>query len=135
MAEQRFSAQQVIDALTATAGIKSAAAKRLGCHVNTVENYIARYPTVAAAATQARSGIIDIAESILVRRLNAGEWDAAKFVLTTLGKDRGYGQSVDVNLTIDEMVKRIVDATGDPPEVVRPFVTDFVAEKQKRRTA
>jgi hypothetical protein len=127
-----FAASDIAAALRATAGIKTAAAKHAGCSVDTIDRYIRDYPTVAAAAQQARSGIVDRAESILVQRLNRGEWDAAKFVLTTLGKDRGWGHSVDVTVTVDEMVKRIVDATGDPPEIVRPFVTDFVAEKKRR---
>ena len=81
----------------------------LGCHVNTVKNYIKRYPTVAAAAEHQREGIVDMAESVLVRRLNAGEWDAAKFVLTTLGKDRGWGQSLDLINSGDITIRFIDD--------------------------
>ena len=95
--KQRYSAQEVVDALIATAGIKTAAARHLGCHHDTITNYINRYPTVAAAYQQARDSIIDKAESVLVQRLNAREWDAAKFVLTTLGRDRGWGQQVGVS--------------------------------------
>ena len=87
------------DAIRETAGIKTAAARRLGCHVMTIDRYIERYPTVAAAYTEARAGIVDMAESVLVRRLNAGEWDAAKFVLTTLGRDRGWTPRADVDIT------------------------------------
>jgi hypothetical protein len=87
------------DAIRETAGIKTAAARRLGCHVMTIDRYIERYPTVAAAYTEARAGIVDMAESVLVRRLNAGEWDAAKFVLTTLGRDRGWAARNDVDIT------------------------------------
>lgn len=94
-----FTAAEMAEAIRETAGIKTAAARRLGCHMDTVTNYIDRYPTVAAAYEQARAGIVDMAESVLVRRLNAGEWDAAKFVLTTLGKDRGWTPRTDVDLT------------------------------------
>lgn len=94
-----YTATDMAEAIRETAGIKTAAARRVGCSVGTVNNYIERYPTVAAAYEQARAGIVDMAESVLVRRLNAGEWDAAKFVLTTLGKDRGWGQKHDVDVT------------------------------------
>jgi hypothetical protein len=88
--KQHWTAAQMIDALQANAGIKSAAARRLGCHLSTIDNYIDRYPTVRQAYEEARAGIVDMAESVVVRRVNAGEWDAAKFILTTLGKDRGW---------------------------------------------
>lgn len=94
-----YTVTDMAEAIRETAGIKTAAARRIGCSVGTVNNYIERYPTVAAAYEQARAGIVDMAESVLVRRLNAGEWDAAKFVLTTLGKDRGWTPRTDVDLT------------------------------------
>lgn len=135
MAKQRYTAAEVIKAINATAGIKTAAAKRLSCDVDTIDNYAKRYPTVAEALQQARAGIVDIAESVLVRRLNAGEWDAAKFVLTTLGKDRGWGNSIDVNVKIEELARKIAAETGEPFEDVLPVVTDLASERKRRRTA
>lgn len=101
----QFSVKDVADALIANAGIKTAAAKRVGCSVDTIDRYIERYPTVREAYEQARVGIVDMAESILIGKLNAREWDAAKFVLTTIGKDRGWGQSVDVSQTGDITIR------------------------------
>lgn len=95
----QFSAAAVAEALLATAGIKTAAAKRVGCSTDTIDRYIARYPTVAQAYKEARASIIDKAESVLLQRLNNGEWDAAKFVLTTIGRDRGWGTKTDVELS------------------------------------
>lgn len=93
---EEYTAAQVIEALEKSAGIKTQAAARLRCHVNTVHAYCKRYPTVAAAAKAQDDTLVDMAESVLVRRLQQSEWDAAKFVLTTKGKDRGWGQSTEV---------------------------------------
>jgi hypothetical protein len=43
----------------------------------------------------------------------------------------------DISLTVEteELVRQIVADTGDPEDVVRPFVTDFLSEKKRRRTA
>jgi hypothetical protein len=103
--------------------------------VDTIDRYIRDYPTVAAASQQARAGIIDKAESVLVTRLNNGEWDAAKFVLTTIGKDRGWGNSVDVNHKIEDLAREIAAETGEPYEQVLPTLTDLASERRKRRVA
>lgn len=94
MSEGRYTTEQVIDALRKSAGIKSQAARALGCNRLTVDNYIQRYPTVKAAYEEQRQVIIDAAESQLVKKLSAGEWDAVKYVLSTLGRDRGYGDTL-----------------------------------------
>ena len=90
MAKERYTAQQVIDALRKARGIMAVAAKLLGCTRYTVYNYIARYPTVAKAYQEQRDTIVDIAEGKLVAMLDAGEWPAVKYTLSTLGRNRGY---------------------------------------------
>ncbi len=90
MAKQRYTAEQVIEALRGTMGIKSAAARRLGCHWTTVDRYIKRYPTIARAYEEERQSIVDLAEVKLVERLKDGDGAMIRFVLATLGKDRGY---------------------------------------------
>jgi len=134
MAKQRFSAAEVIAAIRAGGGIKTAAAKRLGCDVDTLDNYCSRYPMVDAAYRQARAGVVDAAESILLQRLAAGEWDAAKFVLTTLGRDRGWGNSVDVNISVDEIARQLAAEYGGSEERIRAELLDLDTERRRRRT-
>lgn len=130
--KQRYTIAQVIEAIHATAGIETAAAKRLNCDRDTIANYRKRYPQVEAAMTQARAGIIDKAESILVNRLSAGEWDAAKFVLTTIGKDRGWGQSVDVNVKVDEIARQLAAEYGEDADRIKAELIDLDAQRRKR---
>lgn len=94
MSEQRFTAEQVIEALRRSRGIKALAAKALGCNRLTVDNYIQRYPTIKAVYEEQRALLVDIAEAQLAKKLDAGEWDAVKYVLSTLGRERGYGDTM-----------------------------------------
>ena len=71
------------------------AAKLLGCTRWTIYNYIARHPTVKRAYEEQRQTIVDIAEGKLIAKLDAGEWPAIRYILSTLGRDRGYVERVE----------------------------------------
>lgn len=106
MAKPKYTPQQVIEALKQTRGIKSLAAQALGCDRSTIENYIAKHPRVKAAYEEQRATLVDVAEGHLAIKLDNGEWDAVKYVLNTLGRDRGYGEErgrFNVNLTPAEL--------------------------------
>ena len=92
----KFTAQQMIDAIRESKGIKSVAARRLGCVRQTVDRYIRDFPTVAAVYWEERESIVDMAEGKMLKSLQNDEWPAIKFVLTTLGKDRGYIERQEV---------------------------------------
>jgi hypothetical protein len=90
VAVERHTADAMAEALRKARGIKVVAAKMLGCSRVTVQNYCNRYASVQAAAEEARETLIDVAEGKLVQRVDAGDWDAVRFVLVTIGKGRGY---------------------------------------------
>jgi hypothetical protein len=104
-----FSPEAVAAALTQTRGIYAAAALVVGCERTTIERYVKKYATVAAAAAAARATLVDRAEGQLTRKIDAGEWPAIVFVLTTLGKDRGYAPPTRHEL---------VGQDGGPPRFV-----------------
>ncbi len=87
---ERYTTKEVIQALQDAQGIKAHAAKLLGCSRWTVDNYIKRHPTVARAYEDLRETMIDRAERGLLAKLLLEDWHAIKYVLSTLGKDRGY---------------------------------------------
>ena len=88
--KQRFSTQQVINALRSARGIQYGAALILKCTRQTVSNYIDRYPTVKQVYDEERESMIDIAESRLLDSVIRGDAWAIGFTLRTLGRDRGY---------------------------------------------
>lgn len=132
---QRYTPTQVAEALLASRGIYTATAQRLGCDAKTVERYIARYVQCADAAKEARRGIVDLAEAKLINKLNAGEWPAIHYTLSTLGKDRGWGQSIDVRHKLEDIARQLAEETGEPYEEALAEVTNLASERRKRRTA
>jgi hypothetical protein len=96
MAKDRYTAQEVIEALQETRGLRALAAKRLGCHVGTVDNYVRRYKSVAAVIEQEREAMLDLAEAKLLSAINSGEAWAVCFFLKTQGKKRQYTERVQV---------------------------------------
>ena len=108
---QKFSQQQVIDALRETKGMIYLAAKRLGCDAKTIYNYRDRYPAVRAEMEQQDGEVDDAAEMVLYKAIMAGEPWAVQFRLRTKGKGRGYVERVqqDINATIDGELRVIIN--------------------------
>ena len=90
MATDRYTAQQVADALTAAKGFVSVAAKNLQCSDETVRNYIKRYSACKQAVTDAREAMIDYAEGKLYQNIQNNDTVSILFFLKTQAKHRGY---------------------------------------------
>ncbi len=114
---QRFTQQQIIEALKATKGMVYLAAERLGCEAQTVYNYRDRYPAVRAAMELEDGKIDDIAEMKLYQALIAGESWAVQFRLRTKAKHRGY---------IEKSVAEVTGKDGKdlPVLVIAPGMLD-----------
>lgn len=93
---EKYTAAQMIDALTQTKGMVTVAARRLGCDPATVYRYIRLYPTVAQAARDQRESVTDMAELALYKAIQDGEGWAVCFYLKTQGKGRGYIERQEV---------------------------------------
>ena len=96
MAKQRYTPQQIADALHETRGMVFLAAKKLGCSDETIYNYAKRYKAVGDALRQQRGQFVDMAELKLWNAVNEGEAWAVQFALRTLGKGRGYVERQEV---------------------------------------
>lgn len=91
-----YSAEMMIQALRDTKGMVYLAADRIGCAVNTVYNYIDRYPTVKAAFEEASGRMLDEGETKLYEHVINGDAWAVCFLLRTKGKHRGYVERQEV---------------------------------------
>lgn len=87
---EKYTAEQVIQAVRKNKGILTLAARDLGCTRQTLHNYVNRYTTVADEVSSQREGLLDLAEGKLFEQVNAGNITAIIFTLKTLGKHRGY---------------------------------------------
>ena len=89
----KFTAAQMADALRQTRGIKSLAARSLGCTRQTVDNYIAKFASVKQAYDEAVEVVLDIAEGHVITAINNGDLEESHWYLTKKGAHRGYGRS------------------------------------------
>jgi hypothetical protein len=95
----KYTAEQMADAVKKGKGILAAAATSLGCTRQTVAAYIERYPTVKAAHDEARESTIDFVESRLLKNIDSGDTTAMIFYLKTQGKRRGYVERQETEVT------------------------------------
>ncbi len=87
---ERYTVQQVINAIPGTGGIMELVAQKLGCDRVTVWRYAQRYVSIRDALTQADESVTDLAEAKAIKLINAEYWPAIVHRLSTKGKNRGY---------------------------------------------
>lgn len=110
---EQFTAQEIIDALTATKGMITLAAQRLQCSPNTVRRYIREYKSVAEAQKDARDKMTDAVELKLYDKIMSGDTTAMIFYLKTQAKDRGYIERQELaGVDGAPLMKLVIDA-GD----------------------
>ncbi len=112
MGKQRYSAQQVADAITAAKGMITIAARQLNCDVDTILNYCKRYAMCEKAKKGARDEILDEAELRLVKAIRRDEAWAIAFCLKTIGRSRGYGDRLDLNVSIQAAATKVAQEFG-----------------------
>jgi hypothetical protein len=97
-----FTVDQLEVALRAQAGIQSAAAKALSDVIGqpvspqVVSYNVLRHPRLREAIRQAQDFTLDMAESVMLQALQAGDVNVAKFYLETLGKGRGFTKRIEM---------------------------------------
>ena len=95
-----------LEALKASAGLVTQACKKIGIDRTTAYDWRKKDPAFEAdweaAANEASEMALDLAESALMRNIQAGDTKAIKFYLQCKGKPRGYDlrQEIDLNATV-----------------------------------
>ena len=96
----------------------SLAARKLGCDVDTVLIYCKRYSDVEAVKQEARIEILDEAELRLWQAIRRDESWAIAFALKTIGRSRGYGERLDLNVSIQAAAAKVAAEFGLSAEAV-----------------
>lgn len=104
----QYTAQQFIDAMPGTGGVISAIARKVGCTWHTADKWIKTRPTVNIAWQAERESILDMGEMALFKSVKDGEQWAVKYLLSTLGKKRGYTERAEVEVSGEQMLKAYV---------------------------
>lgn len=110
-----FTAVQFIDAIPGSGGIISTIAKRVGCQWHTAAKYIRRYATVAKAYQDECEKITDLAESVVLKAIQAEDINTAKWYLTMKAKDRGYAPRQEI-AGVDNAPLTVVIERHEPKE-------------------
>ena len=140
MGKQRYTAEQVANAITETKGMTTIAARRLGCEVQTIQNYINRYDSVRQARDTAREEMGDAAELKLYQQaVNEGNTTALIFLLKTQFRNRGYTEKLLIEGNIQlELVNQVVKAAEqagvDASEVLNAIIAELAAVGANRET-
>lgn len=85
-----FSYDQMAAAIEATYGVKTEAARLLGCDRMTVHRYIKKYPDLLELCKRQDDKILDLAEEMLFLKVMGGDMRAIMFTLRCKGKRRGW---------------------------------------------
>lgn len=81
---------KVAAVLTASSGNITKAARDLGINRGNLKKRIDTHPELQALLMDLRDEIVDIAEDNIYKDVRDGDSGASRFVLSTLGKDRGW---------------------------------------------
>ena len=103
--KRELTAQRIIEALHASHGLLTLAAKRAGVGYRTVCRYIQDYPSVAEAVVESKESMIDLAEAKLYEKIRQGDNTAIIFYLKTQAKTRGYVERQEVTGEVGQPIK------------------------------
>ena len=93
------SIKQIEDALRATGGFVSQAAKKLGISQSAVSNRIAKSEELQRIRKEIDESYLDLAESKLIKKINNDDNGSIFFYLKCKGKHRGYVERQEVDQT------------------------------------
>jgi len=94
MAEtHKLTIDQVKEALQQEAGLKTFAARRLNCSWKTVDQYIKDNPELQDALEEINQQILDMAESVILKRVQKGDPAILRWFAERKMRKRGYGKT------------------------------------------
>lgn len=77
-------------AIDGSLGLITNIASRLGVERISVYRFIEKYPEFKEKIQLEKDKIVERAETGLFKRVNEGDWNAIRYILNRLGKDKGY---------------------------------------------
>lgn len=115
----RYTEAQLERVLVECKGMTFVAARRLGCSHLTMNARIAKSPRLQAVIAEQTGQLLDTAELKLAQAVTNGDLGAIKYLLSTKGRGRGYGERVDIHVILRQAVERVAAEEGlDVAEVL-----------------
>ena len=91
--------EAIIAALKRSHGNMKMAAEMIGCSREAIRLRAEKSKTIQTVIHEERAAIIDVAESALYNRVLDGDMRAIEFTLRTIGKERGYVEKRQEEIT------------------------------------
>ena len=107
-----FTKEQILTAIKNSYGIVSNVAKKLKCDWNTARKYIDKYECTLQAEEDERKKYVDLAESNSVELLKSGDPQQTRYVLSTVGKDRGYTDKTEIDTKVSGNLEIKINVNG-----------------------
>jgi len=100
MTPEKYTPEQIKDALKLANGFVYIASQNLGCDAKTIYNYMERYPEIKEYLQEIREHTNDFVESKILQRINQDADSVMIFYAKTKMKHRGYIERVE-NLNVE----------------------------------
>lgn len=108
---KKFKPKDIANALKANMGMVYITARKLGCHHQTIYNYIDEFEECRQAYEEQSGTMVDTAELKFFEAIQKGEAWAINKMLSTKGRTRGYGEQLDLKTTVTlEQAAQLSDA-------------------------
>ncbi len=98
----------MLKAIDGSGGIISLIANRLGCDWHTAKKYIELWEETKQAYSDELEKFKDICETTVLKSVQDGDVQTAKWVLSHKARDRGYGEKIEVDGQLTGEVKIII---------------------------
>jgi hypothetical protein len=94
---QKIGRPRVEEALVQAGGVVAHAARTLGVNRRTISRWMQKDPALRELVEEQRELLVDEAENVIAQAVNAGDVKAAQFVLSRLGKNRGWSERREIS--------------------------------------
>jgi hypothetical protein len=94
-----FDKKTVLNAIKDSSAIMSTIAKRLNCDWITANRYCHKWEATKEALENEKEKILDFAEGKMLEIINGGDGTMIRYLLSTKGKQRGYTEKTEVELS------------------------------------
>lgn len=91
-----YTKAKVLAAIKGSAGIRTTIANRLGCTWGTANKWANYWPETREAMQHEKESVLDLCEGTLFKAVQEGDTGSAKWILSTMGKDRGYVERQEI---------------------------------------
>lgn len=109
-----YTEKKVLAAIKGSGGIITTISNRLGSDWHTAKKLTQKWESTRDAYRDERETILDMSESAILKSIKDGNTQDAKWLLSSLGADRGFGkeQGTDKDETIARLTEIVTKITG-----------------------